>query len=174
MTIQVEDIERVYRERYVRFRNGVATVTGTYESARDAVQEGFARAVASREQFRGNLAVDGTLEAWIWRITLRAALEQRAGLEQVDVQAVALDPQLPAEESDPELTAAVSALPPRRRLVLFLRYFADLSYSQIAIACGISEGTVAAALAQAHIALREKLVAEPEMAAEARIFAERR
>jgi N-acetylneuraminic acid mutarotase len=57
----------------VRFRNGVATVTGSYESARDAVQEGFARALRARGQYRG----DGSLEGWVWRIVLRAALELR-------------------------------------------------------------------------------------------------
>ena len=41
------------------------------------------------------------------------------------------------------------ALPPRRRLVVFLRYFADLSYAEIAEIAGVSEGTVAATLAQA-------------------------
>jgi RNA polymerase sigma factor (sigma-70 family) len=44
----------------------------------------------------------------------------------------------------------VRALPPRRRLVVFLRYFADLSYAEIAVIAGVSEGTVAATLAQAH------------------------
>jgi DNA-directed RNA polymerase specialized sigma24 family protein len=37
--------------------------------------------------------------------------------------------------------------------MVFLRYYADLSYSEIAEACGVSEGTVAAALAQARQAL---------------------
>jgi DNA-directed RNA polymerase specialized sigma24 family protein len=40
---------------------------------------------------------------------------------------------------------------------VFLRYFADLSYAEIAAVCGISEGTVAAALAQAKAALQESL-----------------
>jgi DNA-directed RNA polymerase specialized sigma24 family protein len=51
-------------------------------------------------------------------------------------------------------------LPPRRRLIVFLRYFADFSYADIASACDVSEGTVAATLAQAHQALAETL--EPE------------
>jgi DNA-directed RNA polymerase specialized sigma24 family protein len=35
-------LEELYRRRYVAFRNALATVTGSYESARDAVQESFA------------------------------------------------------------------------------------------------------------------------------------
>jgi RNA polymerase sigma-70 factor (ECF subfamily) len=60
-------------------------------------------------------------------------------------------------EADPELAEALKALPPRRRLIVFLRYFGDLSYGEIAELCGISEGTVAATLAQAHSSLKPTL-----------------
>jgi len=147
-------IEELYRERYVGFRNALATVTGSYESARDAVQEGFARALASRRQLRG----DGSLAAWVWQIALRAALEAR-GEREVPVDEV-LDPRLVAPERNPSLAAALVTLPSRRRLIVFLRYFADFSYADIAVACDVSEGTVAATLAQAHQALAAIL--EPE------------
>jgi DNA-directed RNA polymerase specialized sigma24 family protein len=39
--------------------------------------------------------------------------------------------------------------------MIFLRYYADLSYAQIAEACGVSEGTVAATLAHARDDLLE-------------------
>ena len=42
------------------------------------------------------------------------------------------------------------ALPPRRRLIVFLRYFADLPYQTIAEALEVDVGTVAATLAQAR------------------------
>jgi DNA-directed RNA polymerase specialized sigma24 family protein len=45
-------------------------------------------------------------------------------------------------------------------LIVFLRYFGDFSYAGIAAACDVSEGTVAATLAQAHAELRSAL--EPE------------
>jgi len=54
----------------------------------------------------------------------------------------------------------VQSLPPRRRLVVFLRYFADLSYAEIAEVIGISEGTVAATLAQARAELEARLKPE--------------
>jgi RNA polymerase sigma factor (sigma-70 family) len=145
-------IERVYRERYVGFRNALATVTGSHESARDAVQEGFARALRERASFRG----EGRLEAWIFRIALRTALETRRNGRELALEDVA-DPALTEPEHDPALAAALRALPPRRRLVVFLRYFADLSYSEIAYVCGISEGTVAAALNQARAGLLMEL-----------------
>jgi RNA polymerase sigma factor (sigma-70 family) len=157
MAAEIQAIERVYAERYVRFRNALATITGSLESGADAVHEGFARAVAHRKQFRGDPKADGAIEAWIWRITVRAALEQRNGEPRIEDRVVPLDPRLIDESLDPDLAAAIRQLTPKRRLLVFLRYFADLPYSEIAAICGIAEGTVAAALAQTRAALRETL-----------------
>jgi len=149
------EIERLYRERYVRFRNGVATVTGSYETARDAVQEGFTRALRARTQFRD----EGSLEGWVWRIVLRCALEtESATAPEVSLDEIAVGFVEPAR--DPALAAAIQALPPRRRLVVFLRYFADLPYDTIAEICEINSGTVAATLAQARRALAAALSEE--------------
>jgi RNA polymerase sigma factor (sigma-70 family) len=56
-----------------------------------------------------------------------------------------------------ELTAAISALSERQRLVLFLRYYADLDYATIAEALSISSGTVGATLTTARAALGHAL-----------------
>lgn len=143
----VAGIERLYRERYVRFRNGVAPVTGSYETARDAVQEGFARALRASRQYSGR----GSLEGWVWRIVLRTALEQRRPHDEISLDAADLEFVEP--ERDFALAAAMRAMPPRRRLVVFLRYFADLPYETIAEVLEIDAGTVAATLAQAREAL---------------------
>jgi RNA polymerase sigma-70 factor (ECF subfamily) len=154
-SVASDDIERVYRERYVGFRNALVTVTGSRDTARDAVQEAFVRALRHREDFRG----DAPLEAWIFRIALRTALESRRNGREIRLEDT-VDPELPERDRDPELSAALRALSPRRRLIVFLRYFADLSYAEIATVCGISEGTVAATLAQSRAALLEALESE--------------
>jgi len=94
----------------------------------------------------------------VWTIALRVALDARARQRapRPEVGEVAL----PDPERDPELAAAIRSLPPRRRLIVFLRYFAAFSYAEIAEACQVSEGTVAATLAQAHDALRAALATE--------------
>jgi RNA polymerase sigma factor (sigma-70 family) len=51
----------------------------------------------------------------------------------------------------------VAALPERQRDAIFLRYYADLEYRQIALVLGVEVGTVSATLAAAHQALRERL-----------------
>ena len=143
----VAGIERLYRERYSRFRNGVAPVTGSYESAHDAVQEGFARALHANRQYSGR----GSLEGWVWRIVLRTALDQRRPHEEISLDAI--DPEFVEPERDFALAAAMRSMPPRRRLVVFLRYFADLRYESIAEVLEIDAGTVAATLAQARESL---------------------
>jgi RNA polymerase sigma-70 factor (ECF subfamily) len=152
------EIEELYQDRYLGFRRALAAVSGNYESAHDVVQEAFARALRQRSRFRG----EAPLAAWVWRIALRVALDKRSQgdcgaeldeSELADVFAAGLVE--PAR--DPELSETLRTLPPRGRMVFFLRYFADLSYQEIAAVCEISEGAVVAALDQARIAVAEAL-----------------
>jgi RNA polymerase sigma factor (sigma-70 family) len=147
------DLEQLYRDRYVGLRDALATVTGSHESARDALQEGFARALAARASYRG----DGPLVAWVWRIAYRAALETRRRDGGYVDEDQLVEPRLVHPERDTELANALRELSPRRRLILFLRYYADCSHAEIASICGISEGTVSATLAKAKEALRLSL-----------------
>ena len=148
------EIEALYRERYLGFRRALATVTGSYETAHDVVQEAFARALAERRRFRG----DGPLGAWVWRIALRVAFDEHRRAVPVPLEEM-LEIGLVEPARDLWLAEALRALPPRRRLVFFLRYFADLSYGEIAAICGISEGTVAASISQARAGVVEALMA---------------
>jgi RNA polymerase sigma-70 factor, ECF subfamily len=99
-----------------------------------------------RGQFRG----DGPLAAWVWRIAVRVAFESRRNGRELTLDELVAEASVPSPERDPALAEALKGLPPRRRLIVFLRYFADLSYAEIASLCGVSEGTVAATLAHAH------------------------
>ena len=156
MDTQAQEIAELYRSRYVAFRNGMAALTGSYESARDVVQEAFARALRDRAQFRG----DGPVGAWVWRIAVRVALESRRNGHMLTLDELVADAPVPLPERDPLLADALQQLPPRRRLIVFLRYFADLSYAEIAAVSAISEGTVAATLAHAHSDLKKAMQTE--------------
>ena len=146
-------VEDLYRREFPQFLRVAATVTQDAELACEVVQEAFARALASGPQLRNRRA----LSSWVWRTMFRLAFERsrrehhKAGLIVPDVQ---------TPESDPRLAAAVRALPPRRRLLVFLRYYADLSYAEIAALTDLAEGTVAATLAQARKTLLEALTEE--------------
>jgi RNA polymerase sigma factor (sigma-70 family) len=155
MDAHARELEALYVTRYVSFRNALATITGSRETARDAVQEAFARALAGREGRRP----DACLAAWVWKIAYRVALEGR-NRARVRPLGDFAEPELPEPGRDPVLGHALRRLPPRRRLIVFLRYFGDFSYTEIAAACDVSEGTVAATLAQAHAELRAALETE--------------
>jgi RNA polymerase sigma-70 factor (ECF subfamily) len=152
------DLEELYRRRQGAFQVMLASVTGSVESARDVVQEAFAQALRDQDGFRR----EGSLEGWVWRIAFRVAIGSK-GSRELAVEDV---PEAAFVEAsgDPTLAAAVCQLPPQRRLAVFLRYFADLSYAEIGEVLGIAEGTVAATLSQAHQQLGAALSANEVMA----------
>ena len=140
-------LEGLYRSRYGKFTGVLTAMTGDRELGRDLVQEAFAIALSRRHQFRG----DGSLEGWVWKIAVRLAGRTRPSASAPTASA---RQELLEIAGSSEVAEALRALAPRRRLFVFLRYFADLSYEEIAAVCGVSRGTVAATLAQARSELR--------------------
>jgi RNA polymerase sigma-70 factor (ECF subfamily) len=157
----LEEIERVYRQRLPEFRRVAAAILGNREAARDAVQEGFAIAVRKRETFRG----EGPVEAWLWRVVVNAAREQgrrRTDLPASEERLEASRNGAPESEIDSRVWVALSLLPERQRLALFLRYYADLDYKTIAETLDIAVGTVGVTLNTAHAKLRELIEDVPQ------------
>ncbi len=152
------DLEDLYRRRHGAFQVMLASVTGSVDSARDVVQEAFVQALRDQNGFRGM----GSLEGWVWRIAFRIAVGSK-GSRELSVDEV---PEVAFVDgsSDPRLAAAVLKLPRQRRMAIFLRYYADLSYAEISEVLGIAEGTVAATLSKAQEQLRAELAANEVMA----------
>jgi RNA polymerase sigma-70 factor, ECF subfamily len=146
------ELEALYRARYPVFLR-VARAVGIDDAA-DAVHDAFMQAVRNRRSYRG----EGTLEAWVWRMVVNAALKRR----REPPRGAPPDEPVELRENgfgDP-VRALIAALPERQRLVLFLRHYADLDYAAIAAILEIKEGTVGATLHAAHAALRGALDAE--------------
>jgi RNA polymerase sigma factor (sigma-70 family) len=145
----VDELEALYRARLPEFRRVAAAIAGDRDLGADAVQEAFARAVRKRRSFRGA----GTLEAWVWRIVVNAARDARrrtpAGGPQADEAAAA--------EAGEASALPLRLLSERQREVVFLHYYADLGYEEIAAALAISPGTVGATLTAARRRLRGAL-----------------
>ena len=150
---RLAELEALYRGRHTHFVRVARAITGDPERATEAVQDAFAEAVRTRSSFRG----DGALEAWVWRAVVNAA---RKALRRplVEVGAVpAPDAELAAPSAAHELAPVLAQLPERQRLVVFLRYYADLDYRTIADVLGIEAGTVSATLSAAHTNVRRAL-----------------
>ena len=147
----VEALERLYRADLPRFVRTAAAITGDETAGRDAVQDAFVQAVRKRHSYKS----DAPLEAWVWRIVINQARALRRGrataFESISVTAEAVNG---VPEHDADVRGWIAALPERQRLVVFLRYFADLDYQSIAVALEVEVGTVSATLATAHAALR--------------------
>jgi RNA polymerase sigma factor (sigma-70 family) len=152
-----DEIARVYRTRFRAFLFTLTALLGDADLAFDALQEGFLRAVRERRHFRG----DSPVEAWIWRIVLNTARDDRRRRERA--RRLPVEPAMSGDASDGDpdagdLIALLRSLPERQRLVIFLRYYADLSYVEIADVLGVAPGTVSAALHAAHRTLHRRVV----------------
>jgi RNA polymerase sigma-70 factor, ECF subfamily len=148
---RLSELEALYRERFPHFLQVARAIVGDRDRAMEVVQEAFVGAIRSRDRFRD----EGPLEAWVWRAVVNAARDA-VGRPLVEVGSEP-DSAYPVPESVHELAPLVAALPERQRLVVFLRYYADLDYRTIADALEIEVGTVSATLATAHATLRKKL-----------------
>jgi RNA polymerase sigma-70 factor (ECF subfamily) len=152
----VAKLEALYRERYAHFLRVAFLITGDEERAHDAEQDGLAGAIHSRHSFRG----EGPLEAWVWRAVVNAAKRQGHtasvpfGREPISQNGDASDERL--------IRTWVAALPERQRLAVYMRYYADLDYRQIATALDIAVGTVSATLSAAHQTLRKSMQEVPK------------
>lgn len=146
------EFESLYRSAYPRFLRVALAITRDEEAAADAVQEAFARALRSRDSYRG----EGSLQAWLWRAVVNEATRAAARREPT-TEATPERSTNGAAEAEIAARALITALPQRQRLAVFLRYYADLDYRTIAETLEIEVGTVSATLHAAHTSLRTTL-----------------
>jgi RNA polymerase sigma-70 factor, ECF subfamily len=155
------ELESLYREQLPRFLRLAFAITGDSEQARDAVHEAFVSCVAGRTKFRGQ----GPVAAWVWRAVVTAALKSgrrrgeaalAARLEPAAVASAETGDAVDSADGE-AVRDVVSRLPERQRLVLFLRYYADLDYAAIARVLDMRVGTVGATLNAAHRSMRDQL-----------------
>jgi RNA polymerase sigma-70 factor (ECF subfamily) len=150
----LREVEGIYRTRLAELQRVAAAISGSRQAAPDLVQEAFVRAVQRIDTFRG----DGPLDGWVWRIVVNVAKSGRSaplGLVRPEQESAVVTSSGALARAD--LAAAVAKLSERQRLVLFLRYYADLDYATIAEALSISSGTVGATLTTARTALEQAL-----------------
>lgn len=150
-----DELEVVYRRRYRQFLRVATAILGDEASGHDAVQDGFAQALRAQRSFRS----EGSVEGWVWRMVVNAALaSRRRRIARREAPEAAGVPSANGHHADEAgVRAWVAALPERQRLAVYLRYYADLDYRSIAEAIDVEVGTVSATLSSAHQALRRSL-----------------
>jgi RNA polymerase sigma-70 factor (ECF subfamily) len=152
--VEANEIERAYRERYGAFLRVAVAILRDEQLGEEAVHDAFVRALRHRRGFRGR----GSLEGWLFRIVVNESRRRQAAERRPSPALAPRDASSTNGHLESGAVAAlVAVLPERQRLVLFLRYYADLDYETIAAALGVKPGTVAASLHAARSALRREL-----------------
>lgn len=125
--------------------------------AQDAVQDTFLKAFRQFHHFRG----DADPLTWLTAIAMNVCRDYRrtAWFRHVDrrVEADALPAAADFTFPDSTVIRAVTALPPRYREVILLRYYQNMKQKDIAAALGVSDRAVRQRLNKANDLLREQL-----------------
>jgi RNA polymerase sigma factor (sigma-70 family) len=158
-SVALAALSDIYERRYARFLRVAEAIVGDADVARDVVQDAFVRLIRSRQRFRG----EGSLDGWVWRTVVNTARNVRRDVSKHRAEDPSVEPTATnGHVVDAGVRALLATLPERQRLVLFLRYYADLDYRTIAEALEIQPGTVGATLNQAHSAMKRLLKEVPQ------------
>jgi RNA polymerase sigma-70 factor (ECF subfamily) len=167
-SLGVDDLELWLEEGYPQSVRTAYLILGNRLDAEDAVQEAFLRAW----KFRHSLSKESSFKPWLYRVVVNTCnsklrkevphRDRRSGeeeLENVNVRDNVPDRIALAND----VMSALRDLPVHLRIVVVLRYYADLSEREIAIAIDRKQGTVKSRLNEA----RRQLALHPALRSEA-------
>ena len=134
-------------------------LTGDRPTAEDVVQDAFERVYAARDRLADSggvgvsylrtVVINGSREVHRRRKVARRHEKQEPG----EAGHVSAEQEVIRAERHREVAAALAGLPRRRREVLVLRYYLELSEAEIAEMLNISPGTVKSSAARGLAAL---------------------
>jgi RNA polymerase sigma factor (sigma-70 family) len=155
-----EELVRRYQDVAVR----TAHMISPDGDAEDAAQEAFVKAYAALGRFR----TGSPFRPWLLRIVANEAHNRRRSAGRRAQLALRAATEIPSGDAAPSPEAAllgseqrqrlletVNALPEDQRVVISLRYFAELSEEETAEALGLPRGTVKSRTSRALERLRE-------------------
>jgi RNA polymerase sigma-70 factor (ECF subfamily) len=151
----MSDLATWLEEGYPQSVRTAYLILGNRLDAEDAVQEAFLRAW----KFRDSLSKETSFKPWLYRVVvntcnskLRQEIPHRDRREDVgDLgNTPAHDDMSSRLALGDAVTRALGDLPPHLRVVVVLRYYADLSEREIAIAISRKPGTVKSRLNEAR------------------------
>jgi len=152
---QNRDFGTFYAEHVGSLTAQVYALTGNWSEAQDAVQEGFARALARWSTVSGH----ADPVAWVRTVSHRVAISRwrrtRTALAFGRTQRIQTTPG--PTEDHVALVSGLKHLPHTQREALVLFYLADLSIETIASQLGVPTGTVKARLSRGRTALAAQL-----------------
>jgi RNA polymerase sigma-70 factor, ECF subfamily len=165
----MSDLALMLEESYPQSVRTAYLILGNRPDAEDAVQEAFLRAW----KFRNSLSKETSVRPWLYRVvvnTCNSKLRQdipRRERNDLDHDLDIMPADVEANDrfaATNDVTRAMKDLPAHLRIVIVLRYYAELSEREIAIAIGRKPGTVKSRLHEArrrladHPALRDTAI----------------
>ena len=161
--------ELLVREHQKNVYNLAFKLTGSEEDALDASQDAFLRAFQNLKSFR----FESRVSVWLYRLTYNASMDiikksRRGRIVPLPTDEEGAELDIPDDAPPPEeavqrreelesVRRAVLELDPDKRRIILMREYQNMSYTAIAQALGVEEGTVKSRLARARMALAEKL-----------------
>jgi len=166
--LDVDELRTWLEEGYASSVRTAYLILGNRPDAEDAVQESFLRAW----KFRDSLATRSSFRPWLYRVVVNTCnsklrkeiphRNRRRPDDDVDDVAMIEDP-IGRVTLSYDVISALKDLPAHLRIVVVLRYYADLSERDIAIVIGRQPGTVKSRLNEA----RRRLALHPALQSEA-------
>jgi RNA polymerase sigma-70 factor, ECF subfamily len=161
----MSDLATTLEESYPQSVRTAYLILGNRPDAEDAVQEAFLRAW----KFRHSLAKETSIRPWLYRVVvntcnskLRQDIPRRERTDFAhDLEITPIDIEVTDRfAATNDVTRALKDLPVHLRIVVVLRYYAELSEREIAVAIGRKPGTVKSRLHEA----RRRLADHPALA----------
>ena len=154
------DFEAWYRREHPRLLTAMVVVCGDLDVARDITAEAFARALERWGRVEAMANPAG------WTYTVAMNLARRRWRRRVPEQPLGDDivpPGVECSEERVDVWRAVASLPLQARTAVVLRYLASMTEPEVAVAMGVSVGTVSSSLSVARRRLAA-LLNDPEEA----------
>ena len=138
---------------------------GDAAAASDVTQQVFVKLIGGMSKYRG----DSAFSTWLYRIVVNAcvdrsrrhraevAMPEPAALDAVPDAGMSHEALFVRGEVAQSVQDAIATLPPKLRIAILMRYFDELSYTDMATALGCSIGTVSSRLSRGHRLLARRL-----------------
>lgn len=153
VTGSFREFEPFYRARWQEVYRPLSLTLRDPDLAREAVDEAMIRAYARWRTVRDYENQTG----WVYRVAFNWAMSQLRRARREVFGEKPVDQAEAAQSSYVDLYDAVSALSPKHRSVVVLRYLQDWPEAEVAEALGVPVGTVKSRLSRAMTRLRKEL-----------------
>ena len=157
-----ELLNRLFREHYDALVRLACILVDDRESGEEIVQDAFVRLHVNLDRVRDLDAVPAYLRSIVLNLARSRLRRRRVAQRHQEAHAQTIDSledRAALREDQREVISALRTLPRRQQQCLILRYYAELSESEIAAALGISTGSVKTHTSRGRAALAERLEA---------------